>query len=175
MGSARYQNMVKLASHAKYRLLLTGTPLQNNINELWALLNFLMPDIFNFGTDFRELVSKKKKKNFSEIFFFQVWPEGDDEASKTQNDKEVTRLKKLIDPFLLRRLKSEVLDKLPEKTEKILWCEMTPAQASLYQQTYQVRVQVEIFFFFFTHSTIRIRGENITEKQQKIKKRKILR
>jgi hypothetical protein len=57
--------MVKLASHAKYRLLLTGTPLQNNINELWALLNFLMPEIFNFGTDFRELV-----KNFFFFFFF---------------------------------------------------------------------------------------------------------
>lgn len=100
VNSVRYQNLLKLAFRAEYRLMLTGTPLQvtfleisnsyfqNNVNELWALLNFLMPNIFGVAKDMKGI----------------SWPE---EEGKDYAD-EVARIKKIISPFILRRLKSEV-------------------------------------------------------------------
>jgi len=116
VSSVRYQNLLKLAFRADFRLMLTGTPLQNNLNELWALLNFLMPNIFGCTKDFKDL----------------LWPE----EEENENNEEVQRLKKILSPFLLRRLKSDVLSKLPEKTEQIIWCEFTDFQRELYEKTY---------------------------------------
>jgi len=117
VNSIRYQNLLKLAFRAQYRLMLTGTPLQNNVNELWALLNFLMPNIFGVTKDFKSL----------------SWPE---EEGKDYPE-EVDRIKKIISPFILRRLKSEVLGKLPPKKETIHWCELTGYQRDLYEKTFQ--------------------------------------
>jgi len=117
VNSIRYQNLLKLAFRAQYRLMLTGTPLQNNVNELWALLNFLMPNIFGVTKDFKSL----------------SWPE---EEGKDYPE-EVDRIKKIISPFILRRLKSEVLGKLPPKKETIKWCELTGYQRELYEKTFQ--------------------------------------
>ena len=72
---------------SNYRLLITGTPLQNNLHELWALLNFLLPEVFKNAQDFDE--------------WFQI--DGDDEQGEV-----VQQLHKVLRPFLLRRLKSEV-------------------------------------------------------------------
>jgi SWI/SNF-related matrix-associated actin-dependent regulator of chromatin subfamily A member 5 len=81
------------------RLLLTGTPLQNNLHELWALLNFLLPDIFNSADD------------------FDSWFD----ANECIGDKAIIeRLHNILKPFLLRRLKSEVEKRLlPKKEVKI--------------------------------------------------------
>ena len=119
VSSLRYQSLVKLAFRAEFRLMLTGTPLQNNLNELWALLNFLMPNIFGDTKEFKDL----------------LWPE--DDEHNNENNIEVQRLKRILSPFLLRRLKSEVLTKLPQKTEKLVWCGFTPFQRELYEKTYQ--------------------------------------
>ena len=80
------------------RLLLTGTPLQNNLHELWALLNFLLPDVFNSSEDF-------------DSWFNQT---------NLEDSKLVERLHAVLRPFLLRRLKSDVEKKLlPKKEIKI--------------------------------------------------------
>eukprot|EP01116_Phalansterium_solitarium_P010547 TRINITY_DN2543_c0_g1_i1.p1 TRINITY_DN2543_c0_g1~~TRINITY_DN2543_c0_g1_i1.p1 ORF type:complete len:2150 (-),score=617.23 TRINITY_DN2543_c0_g1_i1:724-7173(-) len=114
VASSRYQNLLKLAYKSERRLLLTGTPLQNNINELWALLSFLMPQIFGDAKEFMDL----------------QWDE------TTTHDEQISRLRRIIAPFVLRRLKSEVLMKLPPKSESIIWCEMAPyRQRDLYFDT----------------------------------------
>jgi SNF2 family DNA or RNA helicase len=87
-SSVRYRTLMKLASRADRRLMLTGTPLQNNINELWSLLNFLMPDIFGVAKEVKDLIT---------------WPEHSDSLSQ-----DLQRLQRIISPFILRRLKSEV-------------------------------------------------------------------
>lgn len=78
------------------RFLLTGTPLQNNLHELWALLNFLLPDVFNSAED------------------FDSWFTDD---NCLQDQSLVERLHAVLRPFLLRRIKAEVEKKLPPKKE----------------------------------------------------------
>lgn len=78
------------------RFLLTGTPLQNNLHELWALLNFLLPDVFNSAND------------------FDAWFTDD---NCLQDQSLVERLHAVLRPFLLRRIKIEVEKKLPPKKE----------------------------------------------------------
>jgi len=97
------------------RLLLTGTPLQNNLHELWALLNFLLPDIFS------------SSEQFDEWFDLEV----DDEDTKRQM---ISQLHKVLRPFMLRRLKSEVAKGLPPKTETIIMVGMSKMQKQLYKK-----------------------------------------
>ncbi|KAL7558628.1 hypothetical protein ACA910_019459 [Epithemia clementina (nom. ined.)] len=97
------------------RLLLTGTPLQNNLHELWALLNYLLPDIFS------------SSEQFDEWFDLEV---DDEEAKKTM----ISQLHKILRPFMLRRLKADVAKGLPPKTETILMVGMSAMQKKLYKQ-----------------------------------------
>jgi len=85
--------------NTNYRLLITGTPLQNNLHELWSLLNFLLPEIFSSAETFDE--------------WFQISGENDQQ-------EVVQQLHKVLRPFLLRRLKSDVEKGLPPKKETIL-------------------------------------------------------
>ena len=84
-------------------LLLTGTPLQNNLQELWSLLHFLMSDEFE----------KLKIENYSEVFREFIKMNKDDKQTKkrklTEQNEYIQRLKKILEPFLLRRLKKEVI------------------------------------------------------------------
>merc|ERR1719506_3151093 len=98
------------------RLLLTGTPLQNNLHELWALLNFLLPDIFSSAEKFDE--------------WFQI-------DSDSQKDEAVHQLHKLLRPFLLRRVKAEVEKGLPPKKETILKIGMSEMQLKWYKNLMQ--------------------------------------
>lgn len=97
------------------RLLLTGTPLQNNLHELWALLNFLLPDVF------------ASSEQFDEWFNLDV----DDTAAK---ERIIGQLHKLLRPFMLRRLKVDVEKSLPPKSETILFTGMSAMQKQLYKQ-----------------------------------------
>ena len=101
--------------NTRYRLLLTGTPLQNNLHELWALLNFLLPDIFSSA------------EQFDEWFNLGV---DDVDAKKTMIDT----LHKILRPFMLRRLKSDVAKGLPPKTETVLMVGMSSMQKELYKK-----------------------------------------
>ena len=98
----------------RYRLLLTGTPLQNNLHELWALLNFLVPDVFSSADQ------------FDEWFNLDI----DDAESKTQL---IGQLHKILRPFMLRRLKADVEKTLPPKHETILFVGMSAMQKKLYK------------------------------------------
>ncbi|GAC97069.1 ATP dependent chromatin remodeling factor [Pseudozyma hubeiensis SY62] len=110
---------------SRYRLLLTGTPLQNNLPELWALLNFVLPRIFN------------SVKSFDEWFNTPFTNTGS-EGGMMLNEEEalliIKRLHKVLRPFLLRRLKKDVASELPDKVEKVIKCKMSALQLKLYQQ-----------------------------------------
>merc|ERR1712130_965015 len=103
------------------RLLLTGTPLQNNLHELWALLNFLLPDVFSSSENFDE------------------WFNMDDEDNKSEM---MEKLHRILKPFLLRRLKSEVEKSLPPKKEIKLYIGMTDMQREWYTNILSKNIDV---------------------------------
>uniref|UniRef100_A0A8R1DYQ7 Chromodomain-helicase-DNA-binding protein 1 n=1 Tax=Caenorhabditis japonica TaxID=281687 RepID=A0A8R1DYQ7_CAEJA len=90
-----------------HKLLITGTPLQNSMRELWALLHFIMPEKFDRWEDF--------------------------EMYNERNHKDITALHKKLHPFLLRRVKKDVEKSLPPKTEQILRVDMTAHQKQFYK------------------------------------------
>ncbi|KAK7363636.1 hypothetical protein VNO77_05786 [Canavalia gladiata] len=114
---------------SSHRLLLTGTPLQNNLEELWALLNFLLPNIFNSSEDFSQWFNKP---------FESTGDNSPDEAllSEEENLLIINRLHQVLRPFVLRRLKHKVENELPEKIERLIRCE-----ASSYQKLLMKRVE----------------------------------
>lgn len=106
------------------RLLITGTPLQNNISELWSLLHFLLPDVFN------DLDSFQSWFDFSSVL------DDNSQADIIEQRKRnlVTTMHSILKPFLLRRVKADVEDSLPKKREYILYAPMTAEQKELYRQ-----------------------------------------
>ena len=113
------------------RLLLTGTPLQNNLNELWSLLNFILPDIFQDLELFQEWF------NFDELTSFAGNTHDDDEETKRlikKNIQEtlVKNLHTILQPFILRRLKRDVISNLPPKKEYLIRIPLTNLQKKIY-------------------------------------------
>jgi SNF2 family DNA or RNA helicase len=125
-ATQRYKHLYKLARQSKYRLLLTGTPLQNNLGELWALLNFLMPNLLSSFATFKRLFSDLSNGQQQEDD-----EEGDDPSSLAES-KLVQRMKGVLSPFLLRRLKSEVSKELSPKQEFVEKCGMAEHQKLKY-------------------------------------------
>ncbi|KAI3795254.1 hypothetical protein L1987_37903 [Smallanthus sonchifolius] len=113
--------------HSSHRLLLTGTPLQNNLEELWALLNFLLPNIFNSSEDFSQWFNKPFESNADNSL---------EEAllSEEENLLIINRLHQVLRPFVLRRLKHKVENQLPEKIERLVRCEASAYQKLLMQR-----------------------------------------
>jgi len=110
---------------SRQRLLLTGTPLQNNLTELWALLNFLLPTIFSSSENFETWFSAP----------FQASSLGSNaELNEEETLLVINRLHQVLRPFLLRRLKTDVEKQLPEKVESVLRCEISVWQKVLYRQ-----------------------------------------
>lgn len=105
------------------RLLITGTPLQNNLKELWSLLNFLLPKIF------RDWEAFESWFDFSDL----ADEEGTEEfiADKTKQEL-VKKMHVVLQPLLLRRVKSDVAKYLPKKREYVLYAPMTREQTDLY-------------------------------------------
>ncbi|CAM1505308.1 Fc.00g109450.m01.CDS01 [Cosmosporella sp. VM-42] len=109
----------------RFRLILTGTPLQNNLSELWAMLNFVLPNIF------------KSVKTFDEWFntpFANTGGQDKMELTEEEQILVIRRLHKVLRPFLLRRLKKDVEKDLPDKTEKVIKCKFSALQSRLYKQ-----------------------------------------
>ena len=100
----------------QHRLLLTGTPLQNNLHELWALLNLLLPDVFGDSDAFDT--------------WFNVAVSGSDDSAKSTMVKQ---LHAVLKPFMLRRLKADVAKSLPPKTETFLYVGMSAVQRRIYR------------------------------------------
>ncbi|MFW6414105.1 MAG: SNF2-related protein, partial [Verrucomicrobiota bacterium] len=97
------------AVSARYRCILTGTPLENNLWELWSLFDFLMPGMLGTKAFFRRHYEKRS----------------DDQ---TVNDELLQQIK----PFIMRRTKEQVCQELPPKQEQVLYCDLYPAQRRLY-------------------------------------------
>ncbi|KAJ4331168.1 transcriptional regulator [Didymella glomerata] len=109
----------------RFRLILTGTPLQNNLTELWAMLNFVLPTIFKSATSFDEWFNTPFANTG-----------GQDKMELTEEEQllVIRRLHKVLRPFLLRRLKKDVEKDLPDKTERVIKCNFSTLQAKLYKQ-----------------------------------------
>lgn len=112
------------AMNSLKRLVLTGTPMENSISELWSIFDFLMPGFF------------PKHKVFSEKYEAPILSDGSEEA--------LAGLKKKIAPFILRRLKKDVLKDLPPKNTSVIYCEPTPSQKELYISILEA-ARLEIF------------------------------
>ncbi|CAG5897411.1 unnamed protein product [Menidia menidia] len=119
---------------APRRLLLTGTPLQNKLPELWALLNFLLPTIFKSCSTFEQWFNAPFAMTGEKVRRGQGRREG---LTVDLNEEEtiliIRRLHKVLRPFLLRRLKKEVEAQLPEKVEYVIKCDMSALQRVLYR------------------------------------------
>ncbi|KAJ8625604.1 hypothetical protein MRB53_034134 [Persea americana] len=109
-NSYRWKNLMSVAQNAQQRLMLTGTPLQNDLHELWSLLEFMMPDIFATGD-----VDLKKLLNSEDMVL-------------------IARIKSILGPFILRRLKSDVMQQLVPKIQEVKYVFMETEQAEAYKE-----------------------------------------
>lgn len=110
METKRSQAVMKLK--AEFKIVLTGTPLENHMGEMWNLFRFITPGLLGSSNEFRDQF---------------ITPIEKEECRQTRN-----RLKRLIRPFLLRRTKSEVLSELPSRTESVVEIEMSDAEIAFY-------------------------------------------
>ncbi|KAG0254244.1 hypothetical protein DFQ27_006955, partial [Actinomortierella ambigua] len=117
--SARYKSLMSIK--APFRLLLTGTPLQNNLEELLSLLIFIMPALFQ---EHEEVLRT----------MFKVKIDTANEKSNLLSKERITRARQMIAPFVLRRKKIHVLKDLPAKIHTIVECDLVPAQRALYNR-----------------------------------------
>uniref|UniRef100_A0AC35UD17 Helicase domino n=1 Tax=Rhabditophanes sp. KR3021 TaxID=114890 RepID=A0AC35UD17_9BILA len=115
--SQRWQQLLNVK--AMRRLLLTGTPLQNNLMELWSLMHFLMPSMFGSQEDFQNVFNDPLQDMAS--------------MNSDQNKDLITKLHDVLRPFLLRRLKKDVEKQLPTKREEVVYCNLSTRQRYLYE------------------------------------------
>jgi superfamily II DNA or RNA helicase len=109
------QNAVAVkAVRAKQRLVLTGTPMENSVLDLWSIFDFLMPGYLGAAQDFRERYEQP--------------------ITRDKDLAAQSRLGRRLRPFILRRLKREVAKDLPAKLEQVSYCELTDDQREVYQQ-----------------------------------------
>ncbi|XP_020691203.1 protein CHROMATIN REMODELING 19 isoform X2 [Dendrobium catenatum] len=107
-NSFRWKNLMSVAKGARQRLMLTGTPLQNDLHELWSLLEFMMPDIFTTGDiDLKKLLI-------------------------AEDTDLIPRIKSILGPFILRRLKSDVMQQLVPKIQHVEYVVMGKEQSAAY-------------------------------------------
>jgi len=109
--------------NAETKFALTGTPIENSLSELWSIFDFIMPGYLY------------KYKKFKELYETPI--------IKEQNEDVMNKLKKQIEPFVLRRTKGEVLTELPDKTVTILNNEMSEEQYNIYM-SYMAQARKEI-------------------------------
>lgn len=116
-ATKNYNSQVHKATlllNAPHKLALSGTPIENNLSELYSLFRFLNPAMFG------------SSESFNQNYLTPIQKQADQEAAQ--------ELKKKIYPFILRRLKKDVLKELPKKIEQVLYVEMSPSQQRYYEQ-----------------------------------------
>uniref|UniRef100_A0A182K429 Chromatin-remodeling ATPase INO80 n=1 Tax=Anopheles christyi TaxID=43041 RepID=A0A182K429_9DIPT len=107
-----------LGFNCRNRLLLSGTPIQNSMAELWALLHFIMPTLFDSHEEFNEWFSKDIESHA--------------ENKTGIDEKQISRLHMILKPFMLRRIKKDVENELSDKIEIMVYCPLTTRQKLLY-------------------------------------------
>ncbi|KAK3542579.1 hypothetical protein QTP86_030562 [Hemibagrus guttatus] len=110
---------ILLQFQCRNRLLLTGTPIQNTMAELWALLHFIMPTLFDSHEEFNEWFSKDIESHA--------------ENKSAIDENQLSRLHMILKPFMLRRIKKDVENELSDKIEILTSCQLTSRQRLLYQ------------------------------------------
>ncbi|MCH2332367.1 MAG: SNF2-related protein, partial [Roseibacillus sp.] len=101
------------AVRADHRLVITGTPLENSVLDLWSVFDFLMPGYLGAAKDFKERYEQPILQG---------------------GTASLQRLKRRVSPFLLRRTKEVVRPEIPERLDHVLYCELSPEQRAVYQQ-----------------------------------------
>lgn len=117
-ASVRWKTL--LGFHCRNRLLLTGTPIQNSMQELWALLHFIMPSLFDSHDEFNEWFSK------------DIENAAENKGSKL-NEHQLRRLHMILKPFMLRRVKRHVQNELSDKIEKDIYVDLSARQRAMYR------------------------------------------
>lgn len=140
-----FKQLVKIQSN--FRLLLTGTPLQNNLKELISLLAFLMPALFSEKADDLKMIFTH---NFKAL---------DNHHEMLLSAQKIKLARSMLTPFILRRKKFQVLKDLPKKERRVEICDMSPEQTEIYQKwldkAYEIRERRE-------------RGENVNNESTNI-------
>ncbi|KAK9839162.1 hypothetical protein WJX74_010778 [Apatococcus lobatus] len=114
------------AYKSQSRLLLTGTPVQNNLDELWSLLNFILPDMFDSSASFAEWFACEIDE--------QRLEDGEEQEGLLNEEQSLlvtSRLHQVLRPLMLRRLKQSVASELPSKTEHLIRCQPSAYQTAL--------------------------------------------
>ena len=114
--SSRWKSL--LGFYCRNRLLLTGTPIQNNMQELWALLHFIMPSLFDSHDEFSDWFSKDIESHA--------------QSNTKLNEDQLKRLHMILKPFMLRRIKKHVQKELGDKIELDVFCDLTYRQRAYY-------------------------------------------
>ena len=117
-SSSRWKSLLNLT--CRNRLLLTGTPIQNSMQELWALLHFIMPSIFDSHDEFSDWFAKDIESHA--------------QSNTSLDEQQLRRLHMILKPFMLRRIKKNVQSELGDKVEIDVYCDLTTRQKKLYQQ-----------------------------------------
>lgn len=118
--SKRHQQLMRIP--AEFRLLLTGTPLQNNLQELASLLSFILPGLFN-----------SRREDLDSIFKYKATTKDADHAALLSAQR-IRRARSMMTPFILRRKKQQVLKHMPAKHRRVEYCDMLPEQKDLYNE-----------------------------------------
>ena len=114
-----YKDLIRVTAH--WRLILSGTPVQNNLMEMISLLQFVEPDLFQDHYDDLEAL-------FNQKFSLTAVSQG-----ALLYGERVARARSILEPFILQRKKEQVLKDLPPKTSRVVYCEMDENQASIYR------------------------------------------
>lgn len=120
--SDRYTKLMRLS--AKFRLLLTGTPLQNNLKELVSLLLFIMPKLFDEKREDLEALFNQKSQTTTNAADY----------NPLLAQQAISKAKTMMTPFVLRRRKEMVLQHLPAKIHEVAYCDLDPVQRELYDK-----------------------------------------
>lgn len=123
---------------ARHRLVLTGTPIENHLGDLWSIFEFLNPGLLGSNLRFAEMVRAASTKRIrlsepdTKTPDAAASPTGATSKSKRDEGQVVQQVGKALRPFILRRTKQQVLADLPEKTEQVIHCEMDDGQQKVY-------------------------------------------
>lgn len=119
-NTSAYKELIRI--EARWKLFITGTPIQNNIMELISLLNFISPRLF-----------KRDRELIEELFSQKTSLQEVSEGAALHSDR-IQRARGILEPFILLRKKEVVLKSLPTKTRRVVYCDMTENQKKLYQE-----------------------------------------
>lgn len=142
INSRRWNTLLQFS--CRNRLLLTGTPIQNSMSELWALLHFIMPNLFDSHEQFQEWFSKDI--------------EAHSQSKGELNEEQLKRLHTILKPFMLRRIKKDVENEIGHKTEYEIKCDMTKRQQVLYQS---IKSKLSNLSDLFTNVDSKVKYDNL--------------